>query len=387
MLDNSQLWTSGFHDSRDLLVNLQPWFQNSFKLDWIKIHEELGGKPATGRMGLTYVGDGTSIEFFKEKYKTGDLEIRHVESGMKRIIKLCVYSYVQFSNNYFEAKFCCINKLDFYNEKITLYYDDPIADVINSLYPWKKSIKIKSDISKDPRYFQNNETNADFCTKLCYSFKRDCIFAYGMEGLLLKDTMGEFNSRGEKDEKDKITLSLGTPTLYKIDKDLYREEDTSKPDLYAQEIDLWNDTENTEAVLDYSNWESKNLKVYQKYKNYYYFQKDYEPLYQNGVFNRKYQSSNYFHHMTIVNKLFPKYEIGDVVTIYEPAIEEDYADGKTKTVIQRLYLIKENSLEISWGANEVGEGEFDYYSVLVGLEDKSGYNVGTDDDITRGVSI
>lgn len=369
----------GFKTSDGITVNFQPWWKLGFRFSSLHLYEELGGKVANGTMELMFDGSSNSLNALTDQ-KTGTLTISD-EDGSTLVIPVFVID-LSHDNNYATISFVCLPSVDFINLDITTIWEKPIKEVIEALYPGKIDIRkdCESDIQNDPIYYQNKETNQEICSRLCYSYKKDCIFAYGLEGLLLKDTMGNKSSWGKVEPHIHIRVDSGKVTQ--------RESFTHhrvKPEIYKMPINLWEDSKNEVAIKDYTEYESLNLRIQAKYRDRLYMHKDFWQLDYNLKYNKSYLDSRYYQEVSVINKAIPKYRIGDVL-LYDPL---QYM-AEEINIPWRKYLVRSNEIFLSIDSSDLVDeygGKFGWTSKLLALEENGTIAIGSDSDPSEGVVV
>ena len=364
----ASIQTDGFTTSYGITINFQPWWTMGFRLTCLHLYEELGGEVAHGDMELLMDGSEAALNAIRDQ-KDGTLTISD-EWGQSLTIPVSIYWISGNDNNYVSMKFLCLPKLNFVSVDNTVTWESPIKDVISSLYPGKIDIRdgCEPDIQKDPKYYQNKESDHSLCTRLCYSYKKDSIFSFGVEGLLLKDTKGNKSSWGKVEPHLEIWLDSATVTQ----RSRFSENAMRHP-VYKHPINIWEDTEGELAIKDYTQYESLNLHVLGKYRDRYYMHSDYEQLENNLTYNRDYQMSQYVHSISIINRDIPKYRIGDVLiynNVQKKATELSWD--------QKNYLVKSNEIFLAVDStdyvDEYGE-KFGWTSELVCLDENAGDSI------------
>jgi hypothetical protein len=270
----------------------------------------------------------------------------------------------EYYENFLKIKFACIKNLDFFTKRITTTHQGGIKDIIESLYPGTSDFRIESSITDDIVFYQSCETNYETCKKLCYAFKDKSIFAFGFDGLLIKDLRGlkdhKGNDESQDDPKSRLTLetdrlSVQTQT-YKLKYNKY---------LNHESFSAWEDTEDKESTTEnYSEVMSKNAKVIMNYKEYRVMGKTSADLISNAWNNKSVMESKGYTSLRIVQPDIPHYKLGDVV-LYERALQE-------RSLPWKNYLIASNELFYSTDGNKIMDPNgfrFSWTSHLYGLED------------------
>lgn len=361
--------TDGFLTPYGITVNFQPWWTLGFRFTKLHLYEELGGKLAYGEMDMIMNGSDDALNAIKDQ-KDGTITLTS-ELGQTLTIPIAVTDIVGNDSNYVSINFLCLPSLDFAYTNKTIVWDKPIKKVIEALYPGKVDIRdgCETDIQKDPLYYQNNEPDQNICSRLCFSYKKDCIFSYGLEGLLIKDTLGNKNSHGKNEDSDTNKIDLRVNTVQTTQMDNFAEPAT-RHFIYKHPINIWEDTESEVSIKDYTEYEPVNFRILEKYRTKFLMHKDYEQLDYNMYYNQDYQNSRYSQYIRIMNRDFPTYRIGDVL-IYTNEQKKD-ADLSWN---QKYYLVQSNEIFIAVDScdywDEFGE-RFGWVSKLVCLQENTG---------------
>lgn len=375
-----------FKTSYGIKVTFTPWFSSGWRFTKLTLKEELGGEIASGTIDLITDRSNGALDVLKNE-KKGQLKLEDDWGESLTIPVLIIDKH--HTNNYLTLKFLCgITSSEFFDINKTQIHEKPIKEVIKSLYPGKVDIRpdCETDLQKDPPppYYQDQETNWNYCTKLCMAYKKDCIFTYGWEGLMVKDTFGNKNSHGQHDSVAKDQMRITVDSAHVSQRDDMRRP-LLKPSLYDFPVNLWEDTEQKVAIKDYTDWEPINFRCMAKMDERYIMHKDYYQLDYNFSYNREYQESTFYNQITITNRDIPKYRIGDAVYVKNaPMIAEksyDLWDWK-------WYLVKEN--EIFLAIDDAGyldeDGQlFGWTSKLVAYEEDGSWKYGTENDTLEGV--
>ena len=367
-----------YTNSYKISVDFQPWFdKDNGRHRFTKLHmyEELGGLSAYGTMDMEMDASGPALKLIKEE-RTGTITIEK-EGGNSFTIPIYITKLDTYLN-FVTIDFVCTSNKDFYQKKNTDIKKQDIKATIESLYPGKKEIRCETDIQGGGLvFYQNKESDMDILTRLCYSFKKDSVFAFGWEGLLIKETMGDKNSKGKHEPDDEMRIRGDSEFIQ-----LSNYYDKARPGIYKQPINVWEDTEGLEAVKDYTDLEPINLRVLAKYGSKYYMHKDYYQLHENGTYNKAYMDSDLFQGIVIVDYNMPNYKIGDVL---------EYKQVNKLTVDTlwpfKYYIVKSNELFISLDDSDYVDANGQHCSWttrLLGLEENGSIAIGSDTDPQEG---
>lgn len=339
-----------YRNSSDISIEFTPWTSTGYKFTKINLIESLGGSIATGEIVLEGDGSKESLDLITKEY-SGKLIIKDEKDG-GNVYEIEVFitkkSYIK---NYLTLVFLCIKDKKFITDLLTTEWDD-INTAIKSLYPGNINIKTDSDVGNGIKIFQGAETNYSLCTKLAMSFKRGVVFAYGWEGFLLKDVIGE----------DEPNVSMGPQsgifniTPYELEYDKFLYNIPSNP------------------------WTSEDTPLYSTnlvdYSNYYHVGIKYEPLLMNYLFNKRYTKNTLYSSIKTVIQGLPPYKLGDVIVFRDLGQEEKLPFD--------TYLISENRFFMAIeGSRDLDENGFNISMTSIMLGVKEGDLVLPDTDPTN----
>lgn len=340
-----------YKNSYKVTVNLEPWFSSSFGFTMLHMFEELGGSLARGEMVLIHDGSEKAIKLYDEE-NTGTLTVER-EGGFIYTIPIFIYKKeLDWVQNYVRLNFYCFKDKSFITEFNTSDWTD-IGGAMKALFPGKVDLRCDTDIQGDNiKYFQSGETNYAFLLDLCYGYKKNSVFSFGWEGLMIKETMGKSNSYGDTEGALEIH---GDSQLTQID-DI---STTYQPELYTQPKNPW--------VDNYESLQSENLRITKINNNFSYISKDYFTLSENRNYNRNYMRSDLFRSFRVVTQDMPKYKIGDV--LFYKRDSEDAPNAKKYPF--NYYLVRSNELFLSVNGSEYVDEDrrnMSWTSSLIGLE-------------------
>lgn len=329
-----------YTNSYEVTVDFKPWFDTGYTFTKLHLYEELGGRISGGEMDMEMDGSQEALKLITDQY-TGKLTIEK-EGGNIYNIDIFITSR-KFFNNFLTITFVCIQDKKFYTDLITTTYSD-IDSALKEIYPGKLDIRCSSDINNGVKIFQNSETNYSLCTKLAYSYKHNTVFAFGWEGLLIKEIIG-IDSTGNKEPYWSIT---GNTQLHQ--KDSYKFDYNKK--LYYKPINPW-ETNDSGEEAPYGNLQAKNCRVVQNYNDYQIVGTDYYQLMDNSWFNKRLMNSELYTTFRVVDFDFPRYKIGDVLKY-----KRDDQDSKLPF---DLFLVRSNELYLAIeGSSYVDENGFNF---------------------------
>lgn len=342
----------------NISVKLTPWGEKGYQVVSLHLFECLGGDIAHGELELWYPNDNEAEKLITDQ-QTGELELKDTkENGLTFKIPIFIDSR-RFFKNILRLKVTCISDKSFMVDRISTKHDD-IGSAIKSLYPGEVDIRTKSDINNNIPIYQMDETNYSLCKRLAYSFKKNSIFAFGIEGFMLKETIGT-NSLG-KDENSydmefKGMLDMDNTEMYKLN---YNRLLNTTP------FNPWEDTDNSATGNDYTDLQPVNCRSLINYTSYSIMGKDYYQLSENYQYNYNFLNSDYYASFTITGVDMPTYKIGDVLTYKRADQKTSYPTNLTK------YLVASNEIFFSQnGASTRGPHgkQFEWTSKLLGIKE------------------
>lgn len=344
-------------NAKDVTVEFLPWTDKKCRITRLQVIEQLGGEISNGEVDMI-LGDDQDTEKLVTDQNTGTISITD-EKKYGLSYKFDIYiTEREFYENILNIKFVVTKDLEFFTKRITTTHQGGIKSALESAYSaGLTDIRIEPSVT-DSILYQNCETNYEFCKRLCYSYKDKSVFAFGWDGLLLKDMCGDFDHEGNVEpclelETDRLSFQSQTYNL-KYDKNVN-----------FKSFSAWEDQEDSSTGnTDFTPFMSKNCKVMMNYKKYEVLgieQADYIGNYWN---NQDLMKSSGYSFFKIVQTDMPHYKLGDVV-IYKRASQE-------KSLPWKNYLITSNELFYSVDGNKKMDENgfrFSWTSHLYGLDE------------------
>lgn len=358
-----------FQNSNGCSVEIKPFMDSSFSFKRLKLHEAIGGPIAYGIADFEFPNNEINTDLINETNYI-DIKIEQSEGSVYNINALITSKKV--IDNQVTIEFSCIKNISFISETLSLEFRD-INEAIEYSYLGNKDIRCESDLSNDLSLIQFQETSYDFCTRMAKSFKYDSLFAFGLEGFMLKDTISGINSKGNKERENPITVLGGTGGVM--------QESLSKtnlnPQYFKKPFDSWNETMEGEEInetnkTEYGQDEYSIQSTYGvsivSFDNYSIVHKNVLQLRKNSDYNNRYYNSNYYSNLSICyNDRVPEYKIGDII-YYKNVQEKDIKNPNN------LYIVYENDILITSDStiNHEGGKGFAWRTLLKGIEDNKG---------------
>lgn len=351
--------------SSGISIEFAPWTDDGkFLITTLHMKEELGGEIARGSIDLRFdATDEVALKYITEQ-NTGILRLRdEKENGLSYEIPVCIYSRNHILDS-IHLELLCVPSLEFSTKKNTVVFDD-INQAIEKLYPGNRDIRVSPDSGVDGiKEVQRCRSDYDFCNYLCKSFKKESVFSFGWEGLILKDRVG-VNSYGNEEPDEKMLLLNGTQfTVISSQKMTYNSNltDERKPffPFENSEISLTSD--------DYSDREPKNVTSLMFGEEYHIVGREYAAHLENWKQNSKLLDSNLYYTVKIKGVDMPFYKIGDVIKLDRMAITE--GDKESSNPFKN-YIVKSNEVFYADDNTKyVDENgfKFSWTSLLIGLD-------------------
>lgn len=341
-----------YTNAAGISLNVTPYFEKGFVFEYLHMKEEIGGDLARGEMLMHLDGSSGSVELVDSGY-TGHITLDREEGNIYEI-DFFIYDK-KFLNNDLTIKFLCVPSKEFFIDLKVSTWDD-ISGAINSLYPGQKRIECESDVNNEVPFYQQRETDYEFCKKLCYSFKHDIVFSFGFEGLLLKETI----SKDHLGNSEPFLRIWGDQEATILGNYSFKYNNL----LYEEPINPWGGLESdTESLPDRTKFESLNCQVMRTYNEYRIMGRSHFQALENRRFNERYLKSDLWTVVKILNTNLPIWKIGDVV-FFIRRLDENPMPFDT-------FLIKSNEIffSIDTSVHTDSRGlKFSWVSELLGLK-------------------
>ena len=354
-------------NSYSISLEILPWTDNGhFKINKLHLVEELGGRIPEGEIQMYYDEDQEANDILT-KTQTGTIKITdEKEGGLSFEIPYFIVKRKIFKNIIF-FNIICTQNIEFYNKPVAMTYKEGIKAAISNVFPGKLDIRIEPDSAVDGKTeYQRSETGYEFCKRLAYAYKKNSVFCFGWEGLMIKDTMGETNSEGKVEQDDTIIQVTGGKTFFNVESNElnYHEETNHEP--YNPWKGITNDQETyfPTTQKSYEDVESKNATVVMNMGQYQIIGKDKEQHLDNSRFNERLMNSSYYSKLKIKAQDLPNFKIGDVVQYRR--VDED------SKPVWKKFIVKGN--ELFWTGDDAdGQTDelgfpFSWTTLLLGLD-------------------
>lgn len=347
-----------------------PWTDKAkFQITSIHIKEELGGEIAGGTVELRYnATDEEALRYITEQ-NTGIIRVvDEKENGLSYEIPVCIHKRNHLIDT-IHLDVLCIPSIEFITKKNSVSFDD-IDSAIEKLYPGNRDIRTKPDsgVSNMPE-IQRCRSDYDFCSYLCKSYKKDSIFCFGWEGLMIKDRIGK-NSFGNDEPDEKMKLLNGTGIVISSSQRMTYNTDLTEE---RKPFFPFTDTELSLTKTDYSEVEPKYVTTMMYADEYHIIGKEYMAHVENWKHNSKQLSTDLYYALKARSVDIPFYKIGDIVMLNRFAEVEGDAESSNP---YKNYLVKSNEIFYSnEKSNKVDSygSKFSWTSLFIGL-DKGEWN-------------
>jgi hypothetical protein len=350
-------------------VNISPFLDNSFRFTKLKLHEAIGGSIASGMACFEFPKDKTDLI---EKTYHININIQQEEGLVYKIEGVITNKKV--IDNQLTIEFLCLRDISFVDETLSLNFND-ITAAIEYSYIGRKDIRCVTDLANDLPLVQFCETSYDFCKRMSQSFKYDSIYTFGLEGYMIKDTIG-INSFGINewnfDRIPKVFAGTGSVMQEQLTKT------NLNPQYFKNPFDSWNETMEGEEINDSNktdhgqdeySLQSKYAVAIINFNKYFIVHKDIRQLKKNFDYNGRFYDSSYYSNLSIChNDRLPNFKIGDLV-YYRNLMEKDIKNPN------KLYIAYENEILITTDSTSGHESDFKSFSwrtLLKGVEDENG---------------
>ena len=227
-------WTSSTGNTVEIL----PWMEKGFKFISLDCNECVGGSVAHGRVEMVYLPDDrdeNSEMITKESEVT--IKLGTTELGVILTIHGIITSR-NYLKNLFSFDFSCFPRPEFWTRRGKVVTNN-IKDAIESIWGNPDTIDYRgteTDLPDGISFNQSSEYDYRYLQYLCESYKKDTIFAFGLEGLLIKDLIG-IDSSGNKEPHWTLPGNVHAIQDQGMGNDKYVL--TYDPELYMTPTDPW----------------------------------------------------------------------------------------------------------------------------------------------------
>lgn len=288
-------------------ISILPFTDSGYKFITLDCVETIGGKVAGGIITMVHDGNSEAHKLITEQ-ESVDIELGTTKTGVIMTIH-GVILHRNYYRNYLDIRFICVPDKSFFTERGQLVFSD-IDLAIKSLWKGKLDIRTKTDLPNGITLNQAGEFNHKFLGTLCGSYKKNTIYALGLECLLIKDLIG-IDSSGNKEPYlsmmgNGCQVIQGETERYKFNYD-YK--------LYKTPEDPWKEVTSDSSL---------NLSAQIFNDRYRLIHKDYNILRENLYNNQKLYTSKMYSTFHVTNTVgLQKFRLGDVVKYIRPGEKTD----------------------------------------------------------------
>ena len=275
-------------------IYVSPFMELGFKIITLDCQEVLGGKISSGRIGMIFDGKNEEAQKAITEQESVDIDLGTVKRGT--CLKIHgVISHRNYLLNRFWIDFLCVPSIDFLTRRGQLIYDS-LDSAIKSLWKGTVEIRTSSEITDGIEINQAGEYDSKFLGTLCGSYKKDSVFALGLDRLLIKDLIG-IGSAGNNEKTDPLPLVSGTKLISTED---------NRPFSINYDYRLYTFPE---TWLQSENLEAKGIN-----HKYRLIHRDHSVLRENLFNNQKLYFSKMYSQLKVSNtRGLLDYRLGDVV--------------------------------------------------------------------------
>lgn len=387
-------------NDKDIAVSISPWTDKkdggevSFSVVMLQVKEMIYGEIPGGRVELLHTGKGDARKYIKEQ-ETATISISDEKAdkeypGFTYEFNVFITNR-QYQNNQITLDFVCIPGDDLVRGKnfYTALYSETypsIWDAIDASYPGPIDKRCETNVPDTVSVYRDNETSYDFVKRLGFSWKNRGVFAFGWEGLLLKEIVG-INSFGVSEEdEEKIQHIKGDQNDWSqvsYHKLKYNKNQNMKF------FNVWEDPnkdsdENLIKSVTPDDWykeiEPKHVTSSIAGQDYKIHRKDYSVMHENRSGNETFSSCGGYSSITLVGDDMPRrWKLGDII-LYERNRNDDSdsageeGEGNVKPA---KFLVVSNEMFFSQnGSSRRGPHRkiFEWTTILWSVEKKENYS-------------
>jgi hypothetical protein len=342
-------------------INFTPWLDLGYRLVSVELQNTLGGTLAGGTIRLVGTQSNLPSLELKENLYSGTVSILNFGVTVKEFKVFFVRK--TYKREELALDFVCIPDPKYVRDLHTKTHKGNLQNIIEDIFSSSKEfldIRCTSDIQGIMRMYQSNQSDIDFLKNILSGYKRNCVFGYSWDRLILKETCTpeEMNSakviEAVTEEQSPASNSYDKG-LYSVPRNLWEE---GKDDLRVGE--------------DYTDRQAINVRASSIMEGKVeYMGTEYYNMVNNSKKNIINLSSDYFQKLTITLKTLPDYQIGDVVRYYRN-------DNQVSDMIwpYEYYMVYANRMFFATSGTGVTDptvpkdlGDYTFTTVLVGLEE------------------
>ena len=347
MANSGNGWTS----PSGVVINIYPFMSAGWIFSKLIMTEVVGGKIAEGTINMRSIGTDESIRHITDThYILIEMSCPNGGNTYKIMGFIVKKNWTKVA---LDIDFICIPNHKFFSDPLISTLEDP-ETALKQLWGQENSdfldIRCKSDLNNKVPIQQLGESNYKVCKKLAYSFKKNSIFCFGLEGFMIKDIIG-INSHG-KQEPEVLVLGDGEVNQtsgYNLNYNFKIYKTVNNP---------WEEESYAESK------QHSILTALTINDEYYLVNKDHFGLLSNYVHNKNLMESKFQTSLSILTpNTLPNFKLGDTIK-YQRSTD-------TSSKPFDLFFVSKMSYFIST-EGEVDENglQFSVSSILRGIGDR-----------------
>ena len=320
MAANNDRWVS----SSGLTIEIEPFFSKGYGFKSLHLQESIGGSVASGVAELYSDTSQTAADLIT-KCKTIEKIVVKNKDGASLTIKNALILSISPATDNVIIHFECSPTPEWKYNKNMAVFQNP-DEAFSHLYPGRRDIRCQSDSSCKTKIWQQRSSDYECLKRLAASYKANTIYAFGLEGFLLKDLIG-IDSDGNKEPAR--TLYGGSE-----ENPITRNSFNYDHKLYLNSEDAYD--EKKEDLITSKYWKARIIDGH-----YSIVAADYDELNQNYLRNTNLMASTFYGILVTQHPYsLPGYKLGDVVYYKK---REDPKSG----AIQKKFLVGEMKYDFS----------------------------------------
>ena len=349
-------------------VNITPWFDMGYRLVSLELQDTLGGAFAGGIINLVGFQSKLDTQELREKSYSGTFSI--LDNGI--IIKEFKFFIVNktFDREQLTLRFICTPDPKYVRNLYSKTHVGDLRNIIENVFSDEEDyldIRSDSDIQGNMTLYQSNESDFSFLSRVVSGYQSDGVFGYSWDKLIIKKTCTP------EEMKE-------APIIEALHEEQSPASKTYNESLYNIPKNLWEEGKDDERVgEDYSTRQPIFVRACSFMgDSVKYMGIDQYHMIMNSKKNIANLSSDYFQKLTVRLKIFPEFQIGDVVRYYR-------SDIQSSDMIwpYEYYLVYSNKMYFTTSGTGVTDpntpenmGDYNFTITLVGLEEDGSIALG-----------
>ena len=354
--------TRKVENTKGITVSVSPWTDEDdngnilFRLQKLHVHEMAYGETPVGDMELIYNGsreNTNDIEEYIRAKETGTIEIEDTKKNMEKPGLTYKFNFFitsrEYINNLLTLEFIILPGGQDSIEKGKNFYTavgsetyEGIGEAIRAIYPGPILKKCETDIqgSDTIKIYRENETSSNLLCRLGASWVYKGIYAFGWEGLLLKEIEGTSSfGKAENDIKNLEKVIGDQEEWVQVSYNVLKYDKAHNYQLF----DPWDDDNKDKDDLSKSvtpdarykkEWRPKlvtsTIKADWEYRIH---TKAYSQFQMNKDWNESFSGAGGYATVTLVGEDMPRqWKLGDVIS-YQRQSNDDKEDQPKRCIV------------------------------------------------------